>query len=598
LDTPPEEAFDRITRLAANHFDVPVSLITLVDEERLWFKSYFGTDRRETPRGISFCTHAIESGGVMVVENATQDARFADNPLVTGAEHVRFYAGAPLWTPGGYALGTLCLLDAQPRSLDTDKEARLRDFAAMAMSELEQRRRAAVIAKASNQTDEDAARTLIEALPDGLRSGAEKEPEQKRERPEEAAAGEESAVGPEQGERDRSGGASAPSQASPEGTVAPPAPRQWQQQEETEVPPELLHLRDRVTPMLLFDQTVRAGQVAAAYRRYEDESVDTPLTLWRTLARMNDVSREAVYARAAQVYAFESADFNMHSASALIRKSRGRFAWEQWARLVELNVVPIRAEYDEEREGRLWTFASHDPGRSAAMELLNELDVAGHALKYAPEDPLEEVYDDALSQLAGERTKQRFLADVSKGREPREKDVRLVRKRASSSSSVRKMLEKARREKQWGERTAMSSKTEEKGASNAPPEGAPEEAHGALPTPADVFDDVLTEVLQHGARVAYLLADGENQLAVYHRQGRRLRHQRTEMCLPADGVVDFAKGKVFSLPVAGARREGTLERWTTDGLQRFHLSVVPLRELPDVLPASSETEVVVAERLS
>jgi len=140
LDTMPEEAFDRLTRLAARLFGVPYALVTLVDEERQWFKSCFGINLAGTPRSLSFCTHAIEQDGVMVVPDARQDARFADNLLVTGAPHIRFYAGAPLITPDGYKLGTLCILSDQPRpELTPEERATLNDLAALVMDELEWR---------------------------------------------------------------------------------------------------------------------------------------------------------------------------------------------------------------------------------------------------------------------------------------------------------------------------------------------------------------------------------------------------------------------------------------------------------------------------
>ena len=141
LDTPPEEAFDRLTRLAAAHFDAPMAMISLVAEGRQWAKSCYGTDCREIAREHSFCSVAIQAEGVTVVEDATQDPRFAGHPFVTGTAPVRFYAGAPLVTPGGHALGTVCVLDTEPRaSFGPEQRARLEDFAATAMSELERRR--------------------------------------------------------------------------------------------------------------------------------------------------------------------------------------------------------------------------------------------------------------------------------------------------------------------------------------------------------------------------------------------------------------------------------------------------------------------------
>ncbi|KQP11681.1 GAF domain-containing protein [Pseudorhodoferax sp. Leaf265] len=118
LDTPPEERFDRIVRFAAEQMDMPIALVSLVDGDRQWFKSRIGMAAAQTARDISFCAHAILQPGTFVVEDALLDARFADNPLVTGAPHVRFYAGAPLSAPGGERVGTLCVLDSRPRNLD------------------------------------------------------------------------------------------------------------------------------------------------------------------------------------------------------------------------------------------------------------------------------------------------------------------------------------------------------------------------------------------------------------------------------------------------------------------------------------------------
>ncbi len=136
LDTAPEERFDRITRLAARLFDVPIALISLVDAKRQWFKSRQGLPVSETPRDISFCGHAILGNDPLVVADAAADPRFADNPLVTGAPHIRFYAGVPLATPQGHRLGTLCLIDAKPRLLDEAGLQTLQDLAAWAHTEL------------------------------------------------------------------------------------------------------------------------------------------------------------------------------------------------------------------------------------------------------------------------------------------------------------------------------------------------------------------------------------------------------------------------------------------------------------------------------
>lgn len=129
LDTPPEERFDRLTRLASRTFNVPISLVTLVDRERQWFKSRQGLDAPETARCISFCGHAILSDETFIIENALNDDRFADNPLVTGAPNIRFYAGAPLRDRHGHRVGTLCIIDEKPRPFSDDDNATLRDLA-------------------------------------------------------------------------------------------------------------------------------------------------------------------------------------------------------------------------------------------------------------------------------------------------------------------------------------------------------------------------------------------------------------------------------------------------------------------------------------
>lgn len=117
LDTAPEERFDRVVRFAAEQLDMPIALVSLVDEKRQWFKARFGLAAAETPRDISFCGHAIAASGLFVIEDARLDSRFADNPLVTGAPHIRFYAGAPLSAPSGHRVGTLCIIDTEPRKL-------------------------------------------------------------------------------------------------------------------------------------------------------------------------------------------------------------------------------------------------------------------------------------------------------------------------------------------------------------------------------------------------------------------------------------------------------------------------------------------------
>lgn len=139
LDTPPEERFDRLTQFAAGEFDVPIVLLSLIDEDRQWFKARVGLDVCETGRDISFCGHAILQDDTMVVPDVSLDDRFHDNPLVTGEPHIRFYAGAPLTMPGGHNVGTLCLIDRTPRTLDEVDLAILASLRDLAVEELVRR---------------------------------------------------------------------------------------------------------------------------------------------------------------------------------------------------------------------------------------------------------------------------------------------------------------------------------------------------------------------------------------------------------------------------------------------------------------------------
>ena len=141
LDTPPEESFDSLARLASQICGTPIALVSLIDSTRQWFKTKVGIDVPETSRNIAFCAQALHQSDVLIVPDATQDPRFADNPLVTAAPYMRFYAGMPLITPTGHALGTLCVIDRAPKQLAPGQIEALRVLGQQVVSQLELRRR-------------------------------------------------------------------------------------------------------------------------------------------------------------------------------------------------------------------------------------------------------------------------------------------------------------------------------------------------------------------------------------------------------------------------------------------------------------------------
>ncbi len=160
LDTGTEQAYDDITALAAHICEVPIAMISLVDEARQWFKSGLGVEQQQTPREVAFCAHAILQNKPFIVRDATKDRRFAGSALVTGEPHIRFYADIPLVNPEGLALGTLCVIDHQPRRLSAAQQKALQALSRQVLALLELRRVSARLANALEQV-----KTLQELLP-------------------------------------------------------------------------------------------------------------------------------------------------------------------------------------------------------------------------------------------------------------------------------------------------------------------------------------------------------------------------------------------------------------------------------------------------
>jgi len=167
LDTPPDGAFDRITSLAARLFDVPIAIVTIVDTDRIWFKSHHGLDVEEIERERGLCASAILHAGPRVITDAAFDPRTLANPLVAGELGLRFYAGVPLTTHDGYNLGTLCVIDQKPRDATAHELEILADLAALVMDELELRlsaKRSVSLEAELRRNAENAARALQEGL--------------------------------------------------------------------------------------------------------------------------------------------------------------------------------------------------------------------------------------------------------------------------------------------------------------------------------------------------------------------------------------------------------------------------------------------------
>ena len=159
LDTEPEQSFDDLVQLAAYVCKTPMAMLSLLDDRRQWYKSKVGVEIRETPRSTSICAHAIQQGDLFIVPDALADSRFRDSPLVTGEPHIRFYAGMPLINEDGFALGTICVVDREPRVLDEDQKNALKSLGRLALAQMELRMNLQLLKEALNdRTQEEHAR--------------------------------------------------------------------------------------------------------------------------------------------------------------------------------------------------------------------------------------------------------------------------------------------------------------------------------------------------------------------------------------------------------------------------------------------------------
>jgi hypothetical protein len=171
LDTEPERAFDELVALAASITDAPIALLSLVDESRQWFKARIGLDVSETPREYAFCSYAILGSAPLIVQDATTDARFNDNPLVTGDPGIRLYAGFPIEAGDGQRLGTLCVIDTRPRSLSAEQVTALRALAHQACGQLELRRALRQLTALREREQHVADRSLVTRASETFRVG-------------------------------------------------------------------------------------------------------------------------------------------------------------------------------------------------------------------------------------------------------------------------------------------------------------------------------------------------------------------------------------------------------------------------------------------